>query len=362
MEKVLVLNPGSTSTKIAVYEGEQQVFLESISHSTEELKQFASVGDQYDFRKELVLKTLAEHGYQAEDFACVVGRGGVLPPLQAGAYEVNEDMVWQLRYAPVQEHASNLGGLIAYAIAHPIGKPAYIYDAVAVDEMPKMNKLTGIKGLERNGVGHNLNTRATAIRYAKEHGKRYDDISVVVAHLGGGFTVNLQYKGRIIDVLNDETGCFTPERAGALPMAPFVKKIFSEHMDEKSVKKMLKSQGGLTSHLGTNDSREVEKMVDSGDEYAKMVFEAMAMNVACNIAREFPVVNGDVEAILLTGGIAHSDRFTGLIKERLAYLNCPVIVYAGENEMQSLAMGALRVLHGEETPHVYHKIENGNFA
>ena len=357
MEKILVLNPGSTSTKIAVYEGEQQVFLESIPHSTEELKQFASVGDQYEFRKELVLKTLTENGYKAEDFACVVGRGGVLSPLQAGAYEVNEDMAWQLRYAPYQQHASNLGGVIAYAIANPVGKPAYIYDAVGVDEMPKMNKLSGIKGLERNANGHNLNTRATAIRYAKEHGKNYNDISVVVAHLGGGFTINLQYKGRIIDALNDETGCFTPERAGSLPMDPFVDKIFSENMDAKSVKKMLKSQGGLTSHLGTNDSRDVEKMIDNGDEYAKMVYEAMAMNVSCNIAREFPVVNGDVEAILLTGGIAFSDRFTGMIKERLAYLNCPVIIYAGENEMQSLAMGALRVLHGEETAHVYQKPE-----
>ena len=356
MEKVLVLNPGSTSTKIAVYEGEQQVFLESISHSTEELKQFASVGDQYEFRKELVLKVLGEKGYKAEDFACVVGRGGVLPPVKAGAYEVNEDMVWQLRYAPVQEHASNLGGLIAYAIANPIGIPAYIYDAVAVDELPKMNKLSGFADLERNGVGHNLNTRATAIKYAKEHGKKYEDISVVVAHLGGGFTVNLHHKGRIIDALNDETGCFTPERAGALPMAPFVHKIFAEHLDEKTVMKMLKSQGGLTSHLGTNDSREVEKMIDAGDEHAKMVFEAMAMNVSCNIAREFPIVNGNVEAILLTGGIAHSERFVGLIKERLAYL-CPIFVYPGENEMLSLAMGALRVLHGEERPHVFHKVE-----
>lgn len=357
MEKLLIINPGSTSTKIAVYEGEEQVFLESITHSTEDLKPFASIGDQYDFRKELVLKTLADRGYKAEDFACVVGRGGVLPPVQSGPYEVNEDMVWQMRYAPVLEHASNLGALIAYAIAHPVGKPAYIYDAVAVDEMPKMNKLSGWPDLERCGQGHNLNTRATAMKYAKEQGKRYEDISVVVAHLGGGFTVNLQHKGRIIDVINDETGSFTPERAGALPMAPFVKKIFRENLDEKTILKMLKNGGGLTAHLGTNDSRSVEKMVEAGDEHAKMVFEAMAMNVACNIAREFPIVNGQVEAILLTGGIAYSDRFVGMLRERLAYL-CPIYIYPGENEMLSLALGGLRVLHGEEQPHVFHKVED----
>lgn len=355
MEKLLIINPGSTSTKIAVYEGEQQVFGESISHSTEEISKYASVGDQYDFRKDLVLKTLADNGYDTRTFACVVGRGGILPPIQAGAYEVNEDMAWQLRYAPVFEHASNLGGLIAYEIAKSLGIPAYIYDAVAVDEMPQMNKITGWKDIERLGHGHNLNMRATAIRYAKENGKSYKDISVVVAHLGGGCSVSLHYHGTIMDILNDEDGSFTPERAGALPIGPFVRKIFKEGWDEKTTLKQLKSYGGLTSHLGTNDSREVEKMIGEGNEYANMVYKAMAMNIARNIARQFPIVSGDVEAILLTGGIAYSKMFTGMIQERLSFL-APVHIYAGENEMQSLAEGGLRVLRGEETAHTFTKV------
>lgn len=356
MERLLIINPGSTSTKIAVYEGENQVFLESISHSTEELKDFESITSQYDFRKGIVLKTLSENGYDVDSFTCVVGRGGLLPPIRSGAYEVNEDMVWQLRYAPVHEHASNLGGLIAYEIAKPLGIPAYIYDAVGVDEMPKLNKITGWPDIEKSGEGHNLNPRAMALRYAKEHGKRYDEISVVVAHLGGGVTVNLHYKGTIIDVINEEVGSFTPERAGTLPMAAFVKKIFREGLDEKTVIKKLKTQGGLTAHLRVNDSQKVEEMIANGDEHAKLVYEAMAMNIACNIAREFPIVNGDVEAILLTGGIAYSEMFTGMLKKRLSFL-CPVIVYPGENEMNSLAEGGLRVLRGEEAARVYKKVE-----
>ncbi|MCC8122691.1 MAG: butyrate kinase [Oscillospiraceae bacterium] len=356
MERLLVINPGSTSTKIAVYDEEEQAFLISIPHSTQALKAYRSVSDQYDFRRALVLETLAEKGYRMEDFSCVVGRGGILPPVSAGAYEVNEDMVWQLRYAPVLQHASNLGGLIAYAIAKPLGIPAYIYDAVAVDEMPEMHKLTGWVGIERVGHGHNLNMRATAIRYAEERSKRYDESSVVVCHLGGGISVSLHYKGRIIDIINDEDGSFTPERAGALPMAPFVRKIFREGWDETTVLKKLKSEGGLTAHLHTNDSREVEQRIANGDEKARMVYEAMAMNVARNIAREFPVVNGDVEAIVLTGGIAYSTMFTSMLAARLSFL-CPVVVYPGENEMQSLAEGALRVLRGEETAKTYHKVE-----
>lgn len=354
MERLLIINPGSTSTKIAVYEAEKQVFQESISHSTGELSQYRSVGEQYEFRRDLVLEMLAEHGYRIETFSCVVGRGGMLPPVMAGAYEVNEDMVWQLKYAPAFEHASNLGGLIAHEIARLTGVPAYIYDAVAVDEMPPINKLTGWKDIECVGHGHNLNMRATAIRYAKENGRDYNKISVVVAHLGGGCSISLHHNGRIVDIINDEVGSFTPERAGALPMGPFVKKIFREGWDEKMVLKQLKSAGGLTNHLGTNDSREVEAMIAGGDEYAALVYAAMGMNLARNIAREFPIVNGCVDAVLLTGGMARSELLTDMIKERLAFL-CPVLVYPGENEMQALAEGVLRVLRGEEQTRVYRR-------
>ena len=357
MEKLLVINPGSTSTKIAVYHDAEQVFLNSVPHSTEQLKKFDGLAEQYGFRRDIVLQTLAEKGYKAEDFTCVVGRGGILPKIKGGPYRVNEDMVWQLRYAPILEHASNLGGLIAYEIAEPLGIPAYIYDAVGADEMPELNKITGWPDIEREGLGHNLNTRAIALRYAKERGRHYKDISVVVAHLGGGFTVNLHYKGVIVDVVNDDSSGFTPERAGALPMSAFVRKIFREGLDEKTIMKKLKTQGGLTAYLGSNDSLQIEEMIEKGDERAKLVYEAMIMNIARDIAGEFPIVNGDVEAILLTGGLARSDIIVDVLKKRLSFLNRPIMVYAGENEMQTLAEGGLRVLSGEETAKEYKRVD-----
>lgn len=357
MERLLIINPGSTSTKIAVYENEEQVFLENISHSTEELSQFSGIGEQYDFRKAFVLNVLKDRGYQIEGFSAIVGRGGLLPKIKAGVYEVNEDMVWQLRFAPTHNHASNLGALIAYAIGKPLGIPAYICDAVGADEMPELNKITGLKGIEREGVGHNLNMRATAIRYAKEHDKDYKDITVVVAHLGGGMSISLHHNGRIVDMINDDDGGFTPERAGAVPMTAFIRKIFKENLSEQSAIKLLKTKGGLTSHLGVNDVRKVQDMIAAGDDYAKLVYEAMALQIARNVAREFPIVNGKVEAILLTGGIAYSEVFTGMLKERLEFL-APVILYPGENEMEALALGGLRALSGEAIPQTYSKVEN----
>jgi butyrate kinase len=223
--------------------------------------------------------------------------------------------------------------------------------------MPPLLKLTGFPELERRGSGHNLNARAIARRYAKERGKEYRDCTVIVAHMGGGFSISLHHQGIIIDMINDEDGSFTPERAGALPVAPFVAMIFANRHDEKSIMKKIKTQGGLTAHLGMNDTRKVEEKISAGDEHAKRVYEAMALNVARNIAKEFPVVNGQVEAILLTGGIAHSEMFTGMIKERLSYLATPVLIYAGENEMESLALGGLRVLRGEETARDFVKVE-----
>lgn len=351
MEKILVINPGSTSTKIAVYEDEQQLVMKSISHSTEDLSHFPTVFSQYEFRKEIVTRTLRELNVNIHQLTAVVARGGVLAGLKAGAYLVNRDMLWQLEHNPIQEHASNLGAPIAYAIAHPSGIPAYIYDAVSVDEMPKLTKLTGWKEIEQNGFGHNLNTRAVAIKYAKEHNREYKDITVIVAHLGGGITINLHHHGTIIDVMNDDVGGFTPERSGALPMSQFVSYIYKEHMEPAAIKHKMKTQGGLVAHLGTNNTRLVEERILQGDEYAELVYEAMAMNVAKNIAREFPVVNGDVEAILLTGGIANSKMFTDMIKDRLAFL-CDIFIYPGENEMDALALGALRVQRKEEKTNI----------
>ena len=356
MQKLLIINPGSTSTKIAVYEDERRALLENISHATEDLKKFAAVADQYEFRKKLILDFLEKNNFPMSSFTAIVARGGALPPIKAGAYRVNEDMVWQLKNAPDHEHAANLAAIIAYEISLENGIPAFIYDGITVDEIPPLLKITGFPELERRGTGHNLNARAIARRYAKEHGKDYKDCTVVVAHMGGGFSVSLHHKGTIIDMINDEDGSFTPERAGSLPVAPFVSLIFAEHHSEKSIMKKVKAQGGLVAHLGVNDTRIVEEKIAAGDEHAKMVYEAMALNLSRNIAKEFPVVRGQVDAVLLTGGVARSDMFTGFIRERLSYLAVPIFIYAGEDEMESLALGGLRVLRGEETARDFQRV------
>lgn len=347
MKKLLIINPGSTSTKIAVYEDEKPLFVESISHSAEVIAKYDALVDQFEFRKDLVIETMQSHGISVVELTAIVARGGLLPPIDAGAYEVNEDMVWQLRYAPEHEHASNLGALIAYAISREAHIPAYIYDGVTVDEMLPICKVTGFPEMERKGMGHNLNMRAAAMRFAKENDKNYSDISVVVVHLGGGITVSLHSGGRVADIINDEEGPFSPERAGGLPVFQVIEMMSAGEYDHKSAMKHVKSKGGIVAHLGTNDTRDVQKMIDAGDEHAKFIYEAMALNVAKNIAKEFPVVNGKVEAIILTGGIAYSENFTGMIKERVEFL-APVVIYPGENEMDSLAYGGLRILCGEE--------------
>lgn len=347
MERLLILNPGSTSTKIAVYEDEQPMFVESLEHKPEELAPFENIIDQYEFRMNLILKTIERHGMKPEDLTAIVSRGGLLPPINAGAYRINEDMVWQLTYAPGNEHASNLGAVIAHQIAKIYQLPAFIYDGVTVAEMLPILKLTGLPEMERKCMGHNLNMRAAAMKYAKEQGKTYQDCTVIVAHLGGGISVSLHNNGNVEDIANDEDGAFSPERAGALPAFQLVQMAMSGQYTQKELLKKLKSQGGLMGYFGTTDSRVVEKMAVDGDEQAQLIYEAMALNVAKNIAAQAAVVNGRVDAILLTGGIAYSQMFTDMIAKYSSFI-APIVVYKGENEMESLALGGLRVLRGEE--------------
>ena len=360
MERLLVLNPGSTSTKLAVYDGETPLFVESIAHTAEELAPFDHVADQYEFRRDLVLSCLEQHQIPLDSLTAIVSRGGLLTPIDAGAYEVNDDMVWQLKNKPQNEHASNTGAMIARSISKQLGIPAYIYDGVTVDELLPINKITGVPFLRRKGMGHNLNTRAAAMRYAREQGKPYQDITVIVAHLGGGITVNLHHNGRVEDSINDEEGPFSPERSGGLPMFDIIKLCFDGEYTYHTMMNQVKRQGGLVAHLGTTDSREVEKKMQEGDEHAKLIYDAMALNVAKNIAKVAPGVCGKVDAILLTGGIAYSDYFTGYIRQRVEFL-APVVVYPGEDEMLSLALGGLRVLRGEEHAKVFHKNENPGY-
>ena len=318
------------------------------------------MADQYEFRKELVVKTLERHGVALASLSGIVSRGGLLTPIEAGAYEVNDDMVWQLKNRPQNEHASNVGAMIARALSVEYGIPAFIYDGITVDELLPINKITGVPMLRRKGMGHNLNTRAAALRYAKEQGKGYKDITVIVAHLGGGISVNLHHNGKIEDFINDEEGPFSPERSGGLPMFDVIKMCYDQGQSYHSMMTMVKRKGGLMAHLGTTDSREAEKMIQDGDEHAKLIYGAMALNVAKNIAKCAPGVCGRVDAILLTGGIAYSQYFTNYIRERVEFI-APVVVYPGEDEMLSLALGGLRVLRGEEQAKTYTKVENPGY-
>lgn len=360
MKKLLIINPGSTSTKIAVFEDENALFTESIIHTPEELAPFDHVAEQYEFRKELIVGTLEKHGVELSSLCGIVSRGGLLTPIRAGAYEVNDDMVWQLKNKPQNEHASNVGAMIARSLSVEYGIPAFIYDGITVDELTPINKLTGLPVLRRKGMGHNLNTRAAAMRYAKEQGKDYNDITVIVAHMGGGISVNLHHKGRIEDFISDEEGPFSPERSGGLPMFDVIKMCYEEGQSYNSMMKLVKRKGGLMAHLGTTDSREAEKMIASGDAHAKLVYDAMALNIAKNIAKCAPGVCGKVDAILLTGGIAYSKYVTEYIREHVEFI-APVVVYPGEDEMRSLALGGLRVLRGEEKAKQFTKTENPGY-
>ena len=347
MEKLLIMNPGSTSTKIAVYEDETPIFVESIAHSVEEISKYESITDQYEFRKNTIIDTVKAHGIKMEELTAIVSRGGLLPPIKAGAYKVNDDMVWQLKNAPQNEHASNLGAVIADAISKDLNIPAFIYDGVTVDEMIPLTKVTGIPEMRRKALGHNLNMRAAAMKWQKETGKDYKKSNLIIVHMGGGITLSLHSQGVIIDFVSDEEGPFSPERSGGLPTFQVIDMAFSGKFDKKSMMKHIKAQGGIIAHLGTNDIRDVQKMIEDGDEKALLIYEAMALSISKHIAALGATASGKVDNIILTGGIAYSEKFTKLITDRVNFI-APVIVYGGENEMDSLAFGGLRVLRGEE--------------
>ena len=352
MEKILVINPGSTSTKIACYDGDKEVWHESIAHDHTELQRFARVCDQLDFRYDLLLKALEAHGQTLKDFDAVAARGGPIAELHSGAYEVNDALEEVIRTHPLDQHASLLGALLANRIEHEAGIPSYIYDAVSVNEMLPVCRITGVPALPRVALIHNLNMRAAALRFCKEQGWNYKEKTILVAHMGGGITVSLHQNGVVVDTVSDEDGPFSPERAGLLPVSFVLNMIDRGEIDADGVRRLIKGSGGLVAHLGTNDSRKAEEMIAAGDENAKLVYEAMALGVAKSIAKLTPVVCGMVDAIILTGGIAYSAYFTGLIIPMVEWI-APVTVMPGENEMQSLAEGVLRVLRGEETARFY---------
>lgn len=350
--KLLVINPGSTSTKIAVYREQKQLWQINIEHDAKVLAQYATIYAQLDFRLATVLETLSEQGDVPEELEAVVARGGLLPPLASGAYEVNDEMLDVLEHRPVNHHASNLGAAIAWRVAQPLGIKAYIYDPVTVDEMVELVRITGLSEIRRHGQGHNLNMRAAALRFCRESGRSYKDTNVIVAHLGGGITLSLHSGGRIIDMVSDDEGAFAPERAGALPAYKLLKLAYEDGMTYERMMKRLQRGGGLMSHFGTSDAREVEAMIDSGDERASLVFDAMALSVARSIAKLAVVIDGRIDSIILTGGLANSKRLTDAISKRVSFI-APVTLLPGENEMLALSEGAYRVLRGEEAAAVY---------
>ena len=346
-ERILVINPGSTSTKLALFVEDKQEWKESISHSAEELARFPGINEQLDFRRELVLQALEEHSEPLSGLAAIVSRGGALPPVHTGAYQVDEHLVQALHDRPIDQHAANIGAAIALQLADRVGIPAYIYDALTVDEMDRVNTVTGLRGVRRPARGHNLNTRAAALHYCADHGKDYNASTVIVAHLGGGITVNLHRNGRMCDVVMDEEGPFSPERAGGLPVYAVVEMCYSGEYDKKSLMKHLQRAGGLLDWFGTGELQELEKRMAEGDEEVALVYEAMALNTAKAIGKLAVTAKGKVDAIVLTGGMAYSALLPGKIAAYCDWI-APVTVIPGENEMSALAEGTLRVLRGEE--------------
>lgn len=353
MAKVLVINPGSTSTKIAVYDDDKLLFLENIVHEQKDLARYPTIYDQYEMRAELLRKVLHQHGYRGDSFAAVVARGGLLPHARPGAYLVTRALLDTLRYKPQNDHhISNIGAALANNMAAPWGLPAYIYDTVTADEMDPVVRITGLKEMERRSQGHILNMRAAAIKKAEAEGRPYQDLSMIVAHLGGGITLSLHHQGRIIDMISDDEGPFSPERAGGLPGYQLIAWATDGQHDYRSLFTKVSRQGGLMSHFGTTDALEVLKMMENGDQQAGLVLEAMCLAVAKNIAKLSVVVCGRLDHIIITGGLARSQIFCDWISERVSFL-APVSVIAGENEMEALAQGALRVLRGRETAREY---------
>jgi butyrate kinase len=351
---LLIINPGSTSTKIAVYEAERELLSVNICHSAEELAPFQKIVEQKGFRKDIVLRTLEANRIEPSGLAAVVGRGGLLNPIPSGVYGVNDRMLEDLTRGVQGEHASNLGGLIADEIARPLGIPAFIVDPVVVDELDDWARLTGIPEIRRRSIFHALNHKFTARLAAHELGRSYESVNLIVCHLGGGITVGVHKKGRVVDVnngLNGE-GPITPERAGTVPAGDLVALAFSGKYEEKDLKKMLTGRGGMVAHLKTNDMRETLKRVAEGDTVAELVFSAMALTVAKQIGACAAVLKGHVDGVVLTGGLAFSTEFIDRIKECVRFLG-PVFVFPGENEMVALAEAGLRVMRGEEKPRTY---------
>ncbi len=357
--KILVINPGSTSTKMAVYENEKPILLRNITHTAEELAPFGDITEQQDFRRQLVLDELRQANIPLE-FDAVIGRGGLVKPIAGGVYEINQKMIDDTLHGCVMHnHACNLGCLIAYEIAATINSQlsrcrSFIADPGVVDELTPLARISGSPIMPRICIWHALNQRAIARRYARGIGKEYEDLNLIICHLGGGISVAAHEHGRAIDANNalDGEGPLSPERAGSLPAADLIRLCFSGKYTEKQLLKRIAGKAGLTAHLGTNDMREILKRIKQGDEHAQLLVDAMLYHTAKQIASEAAVLCGQIDAILLTGGMAHSDYIVSELRRRIGFL-APVYVFPGEDEMEALALNALAVLQGRREAKEY---------
>lgn len=347
--KILAINPGSTTTKIAVYLNNKPVFLKNILHNHEELSKFNRISDQFKYRKEIILKELKDSHIEINLIEAVVGRGGLVQPIESGVYRINDRLKRDLLEGALGEHASNLGGLIADDIAREIPNcKAYIADPVVVDELQDVARFTGHPKFKRISIFHALNQKATARAYARLLNKKYEEMNLVIAHMGGGISVGAHQKGRVVDVNQalDGEGPFSPERSGTLPAADLAQMCFEGKYTLEEIRKMISGEGGLVAYMGTNSAYEIELLAQDGDERARLIQDAMAYQIGKEIGAMCTVLHGEVDAIILTGGISHNPMIVEYVKKMVSFI-APVIIYPGEDEMHALAMNGLMVLKGQ---------------
>lgn len=357
LHHILAINPGSTSTKVAIYVNTKVIFLKSIPHDVDELARFKKISDQFEYRKNIVLEELKSAHIEIDKIEAVVGRGGLVKPIKSGIYRINEEMKKDLRSGLLGEHASNLGGLIADEIAHALPRAeAFIADPVVVDELEDVARISGHPKFTRLSIFHALNQKATARSYARLLNKKYEDMNLIIAHLGGGISVGAHKEGRVIDVNQalDGEGPFSPERSGTLPVGALARFCFEEGVNYEEVQKMITGEGGFVAYFDTNNAYQIELQADGGDERTKLIQDAMSYQVAKEIGAMATVLRGDVDGIILTGGIANNPMVVEYIKKMVSFI-APVIIYPGEDEMHALAMNGLRILKGELEPKEYNE-------
>jgi butyrate kinase len=352
--KILVINPGSTSTKIAIYNNEEETFLKTVRHSIEDLKRYETIYGQYEFRRRIILEILYQRITELKNIDAVAGRGGNMKTVEGGTYKVNHQMINDLKKGVMGQHASNLGGILAWEIAEMFDVPSFVVDSVVVDEFDDLARISGIPEIKRKSKDHPLNQKAACRKAAGEFGGEYNDFNFLTVHLGGGISVGIHKKGRVIDVNNslDGDGPFSPERAGGVPVGSLIDLCSSGRYTVEELRKRIVGKGGLAGYLGSNDTIEVSKRVKEGDKKAELIYKAMAYQVAKEIGAGAAVLKGDVDAIILTGGIAFDVLFVNWIKEYVDFIG-RVLVYPGEFEMLALAQGVLRIFKQEEKIMLY---------